>query len=569
MADTSFFFTNFPDHFFERDLWKFFQRWGRVLDVFISRKLNARNQRFGFVRFHGVADFFCLERELDTIWIGMWKLQVNLPKYRRSEVTRKDWNAKSRPVRVRNVWKPKEQQKKVSYGHVVVSGEFANCSHESARATSFNVQVESTSWLEGCFIGCIREVSCMQSIKESFIMGGFSLVRLRYLGERSILLSCDDEGVLERLIAENKAWFDGLFSSVVPWDGSFLVKERFAWVRCRGIPLQLWCSQSFVSINALVGEVVQIDDVTLEKEVLEFSRFQVKLPVASSVRLEKDICINGISCKVLLEEEERVPNLEYKRFYAKWNGGFSEVDTEAGSEEGEVGGSFCDSVAFDFGEAIGGGVGEGETVQGKVCSSTLGATVQMQVVAEVQESLRGAVKVVGSIENISYHQPGRIEGLVENGAKFIEGVAHSLEAWHAVECGFKGVVEDLLVLNKEREEVQGVFEEQVVGVNNSFMSVGVGSGLVGRAEVAHGSLSINEETTSHLPNIKEVHAKSCHAFKVGSSNSRMKENEELLLLVVFWATWEAWAGRSTQVCGRQQKTKMQVHGAFLVVEAWP
>ncbi|KAL9328614.1 hypothetical protein ACSQ67_003617 [Phaseolus vulgaris] len=99
--------------------------------------------------------------------------------------------------------------------------------------------------------------------------------------------------------------------------------------------------------------------------------------------------------------------------------------------------------AFDFGEAIGGGVGEGETVRGKVCSSTLGAIVRMQVVAEVQESLRGAIKVVGSIENISYHQPGRIEGLVENGAKFIEGVAHSLEARHAVECGFKGVVEDL------------------------------------------------------------------------------------------------------------------------------
>ncbi|KAL9328613.1 hypothetical protein ACSQ67_003616 [Phaseolus vulgaris] len=93
------------------------------------------------------------------------------------------------------------------------------------------------------------------------------------------------------------------------------------------------------------------------------------------------------------------------------------------------------------------------------------------------------------------------------------------------------------------------------------MSVGVGSGLVGRVEVAHGSLSINEETTSHLPNIKEVHAKSCHAFKVGSSNSRMKENEELL----FW--WflghvGSLGGGSTRVCGRRQKTKMRVHGAF-------
>jgi len=118
-------------------------------------------------------------------------------------------------------------------------------------------------------------------------MGGFSLVRLRYLGERFVLLSCDDDGVLGRLIAENKAWFHGLFSSVVPRDGSFAVKERFAWVQCRGIPLQLWSTLCFVSIGAIVREVVQIDEATLENEILEFSRFRVKLPVASSVTLQE------------------------------------------------------------------------------------------------------------------------------------------------------------------------------------------------------------------------------------------------------------------------------------------
>jgi len=88
MADTSFFYTNFPEHFREGDLWKVFQRWGRVLDVFVSRKFNARNQKFGFARFQGVKDFFSLERELDAIWIGTWKLQVNLPKYQRKEESR-------------------------------------------------------------------------------------------------------------------------------------------------------------------------------------------------------------------------------------------------------------------------------------------------------------------------------------------------------------------------------------------------------------------------------------------------------------------------------------------------
>jgi len=70
MVDISFFFINFPDHFFKREMWKVFLRWGRVLDVFISRKLNSRNQMFGFVRFQDVADASALKRKLDAIWIS-------------------------------------------------------------------------------------------------------------------------------------------------------------------------------------------------------------------------------------------------------------------------------------------------------------------------------------------------------------------------------------------------------------------------------------------------------------------------------------------------------------------
>jgi len=47
------------------------------LDIFISRKFNKRNHRFGFVRFKGVVDEVALERKLDSICIDKWKLQMN------------------------------------------------------------------------------------------------------------------------------------------------------------------------------------------------------------------------------------------------------------------------------------------------------------------------------------------------------------------------------------------------------------------------------------------------------------------------------------------------------------
>jgi len=83
---TSFFFSNFPHGFGELDMHKVFQRWARVKEVFISRRLNKWEMRFGFVRFFEVGNVGRLEKELDQIYIGNLKLHVNVPRYRRNEV---------------------------------------------------------------------------------------------------------------------------------------------------------------------------------------------------------------------------------------------------------------------------------------------------------------------------------------------------------------------------------------------------------------------------------------------------------------------------------------------------
>lgn len=76
----SFFFTNFPDDWDEQALWEMFLRWGKTVDVFIPKKRDKGGRRFGFVRFINVQNSKVLERELDQIWIGTYKLRVNLSK---------------------------------------------------------------------------------------------------------------------------------------------------------------------------------------------------------------------------------------------------------------------------------------------------------------------------------------------------------------------------------------------------------------------------------------------------------------------------------------------------------
>jgi len=64
---TTFFFSHFLNNYGEHDIWKIFQRWGRVEEVFISKKLNRWGNKFGFVRFSDVKNVRKLESELDSI----------------------------------------------------------------------------------------------------------------------------------------------------------------------------------------------------------------------------------------------------------------------------------------------------------------------------------------------------------------------------------------------------------------------------------------------------------------------------------------------------------------------
>jgi len=122
---TPFFFSNFPFDIKETDLWKNFRRWGRVSDVFISSRLNIKKQTFGFVRFQGVQDVRTLENQLNTIWIGSWKMKANKPKYNKAAEAKKEWNAKLKEKatetvkEIKQVWRAKGSN---SYANTIKYG---------------------------------------------------------------------------------------------------------------------------------------------------------------------------------------------------------------------------------------------------------------------------------------------------------------------------------------------------------------------------------------------------------------------------------------------------------------
>jgi len=171
----------------------------------------------------------------------------------------------------------------------------------------FKAEVEPSLWLESCFIGRFSKLSNFQAVKESVVVGGYGSLNLSYLGENFMLLAGDGETFVAKIIDGNKECFGDIFDSLVPWDNSFSVTGKVAWVRVRGIPLMFWNRQCFELIRALVEKLIEVDEATEARETLEFVRLRIKIPAGGSANVVKSININDYRCQITFEEDMYYP----------------------------------------------------------------------------------------------------------------------------------------------------------------------------------------------------------------------------------------------------------------------
>ncbi|KAK9073481.1 hypothetical protein SSX86_007805 [Deinandra increscens subsp. villosa] len=83
VGQTSYYVTNIPEGCSKEDLEVECRIFGRVEDVFISRKRNKAGDRFWFIKFSGVKDRRELEKVLNRVRIGNMKISVNLERFNR------------------------------------------------------------------------------------------------------------------------------------------------------------------------------------------------------------------------------------------------------------------------------------------------------------------------------------------------------------------------------------------------------------------------------------------------------------------------------------------------------
>jgi len=320
---TTFFFSHFLVNYGERELWKIFQRWGRLHEVFISRKLNRWGNRFGFVRFYDVRNVGRLEKELDFIRIGNMKLHVNVPRYMKVNVSEGDNVGKQNPKAkvqqqaqgmIKSVWREKEGGKQKSLGRVKSrNGDEV----ESAwKGQSFLAQTVEPEWLVDSWVGTMKIYRSMEALRELMMQAGLGSIKTRFLGDKDVLLTRQDGMKLKDIATANSDVMAEIFEFLQPWTADNPRGIKVVWIRCYGLPLNLWTMDCFSHIANNVGTLLEVDEATLEWERLEYARLKVRIQVSDKADLSKRMKINDMVYLVTFIEE--VVEIE-RSFFRGWD----------------------------------------------------------------------------------------------------------------------------------------------------------------------------------------------------------------------------------------------------------
>ena len=266
---TTFFFSNFPENHGEFEMFRLFQKWARVKEVFISKRLNKWGRRFGFIRFFEVGNVPSLERELDNCFIGNMKLHVNVPRYRRErfvntgnapclEEKSRSGGFPSRNYQRKNkeVWMVKRGKEvirsgvgKDANGYVLCKQTYADIVRSPLRAhwkgPSFTTKANILPWMKNNMVGRMKAEWEHETLQEECIKGGMSMIIIRFLGDNLVLLTSKSIEKIEDIVKSSKEWFDFFFEDIKPWSESLVVSYKRVWVKCYGFPIHLWNKECF------------------------------------------------------------------------------------------------------------------------------------------------------------------------------------------------------------------------------------------------------------------------------------------------------------------------------------
>ena len=160
------------------------------------------------------------------------------------------------------VWKIKGSRENHSHADGKAGRESNVVSRDTVwNGQSFNAETVQAKWLMESWIGTMVEFRTMEALRENMLRAGMGSIRVRYLGDKDVLLSGQDGILVKDCISANWKALTEFFEVLKPWNKNIL-RNKAVWMRCKGLPLHLWTFDCFKQVGDNVHTLLDVDEAT-------------------------------------------------------------------------------------------------------------------------------------------------------------------------------------------------------------------------------------------------------------------------------------------------------------------
>ncbi|GAB4827017.1 hypothetical protein Ancab_033897 [Ancistrocladus abbreviatus] len=96
---------------------------------------------------------------------------------------------------------------------------------------TYDVKASDFEWLEGCFVGKVREVDNIQFLQEKLRLDGGVSCLIRPMEGDLVLLSSRDIVKLAEFVEGGSEWWSRWFFELHPWQVHDVSEQRCMWLR--------------------------------------------------------------------------------------------------------------------------------------------------------------------------------------------------------------------------------------------------------------------------------------------------------------------------------------------------
>ncbi|GJV13593.1 RNA-directed DNA polymerase, eukaryota [Tanacetum coccineum] len=310
------------------DLWILCNKYGKVADVYIAKKLSKMDKRFAFVRFLNVINIDSLEQSLASIWIGNHHVFASLARFGRNSQSQN-----SKHIFKESISKGLHSNAHVNRKTYVSVAQDSNNRVANKPDRNFSLLDSDICSYDdaSCMVMAkVRNPIHIPYLRRMWSAEGFEHFKINYMGGSWVWIEFQNEETCMQFKC-NKA-IKSTIKEFTMVTGTFTLTERAVWVEVIGLPMCAWTPSAYKKVASIFGEILFLDNdpdeqkgsgkVCINSKVLDFIHDRVS------------VTVNGRDYSVLIKE------------IANWSPSIlkSEEASPSASEEPSPSTSECESI---------------------------------------------------------------------------------------------------------------------------------------------------------------------------------------------------------------------------------